>query len=236
MDLGGDWWRRVWGWLRPDIVEFQICASIPSHSYLVNLSVCRQVSIHGILPDICDKAMSRTTSVGVGTRCKKEQSNDEKALTGYWVWKMSNVSGFSFRIVLHNVFGHLDFQILFGKLGMFSSGFLESFSFGLRHFTIVSLFEALEEWTISGLATPRRVVEVVVVARLGTDIALNVETAVPRASHLVTALFFHERSTAFVAFPDQSRRHSFLDLTSNRESVFPFVLFASFGDMRLLLT
>jgi len=58
------------------------------------------------------------------------------------------------------------------------------------------------------------VVEVIVGARLGTDVALNIETSVPCARHLVAAFFLYKRCIALIALPNESCRHSLLNLTT----------------------
>jgi hypothetical protein len=58
------------------------------------------------------------------------------------------------------------------------------------------------------------VIEVIISAGLGTDVALNIETSIPCACHLVAALFLHKRCIALIALPNESCGHSLLNLTS----------------------
>lgn len=72
----------------------------------------------------------------------------------------------------------------------------------------MALFRTLEQGAVALLATSTLVVEMIVVTRLGTDIALNVTTAFAGASHLVAAFFLDKRGAALVAFADEGSRHS----------------------------
>lgn len=78
----------------------------------------------------------------------------------------------------------------------------------------MALFRTLEQGAVALLATSTLVVEMIVVARLGTDVALNVTTTFAGASHLVAAFFFDKGGAALVAFTDECFRHSLFYLPS----------------------
>lgn len=105
------------------------------------------------------------------------------------------------------------------------------------------------------LATSPLIVEMIIVTRLGTDVALNVTTAFAGASHLVAAFFLDKRGVAYqdissqyknerslngrhtlVAFADEGSRHSLFYLPPQVDTSFDGCLLTGFRYVCFVVT
>jgi hypothetical protein len=100
--------------------------------------------------------------------------------------------------VLLNLVRNLDLKELGVDIRMFLLDMFTGLLLGSADLVEVSLFYAVEQRTVAGLSSAVRVVEMGVVARLVADVALHVATAGLCARHLVAAILFDKRCTAWL--------------------------------------
>jgi len=102
----------------------------------------------------------------------------------------------SLLFVLLDLVRDLDLKQFSIDIGEFFQNLCAGLLFSSADFVNVPFFHAIKEGAIARLASAVRVVEVRVVARLVTDIALHVAAASLSAGHLVTAILLDERGAA----------------------------------------
>ncbi len=95
----------------------------------------------------------------------------------------------------------------------------------------MTLLHTFEQGAISWLSSPSAIIEVIVGARLRTDIALHVKAAATRTCHFIATFLFNKRSSALITLPNQGGRHGLLDLSSDTEPIIFGVFLARLRDV-----